>query len=80
MTMRLLPELASHHAVSIPELLVSRMKGKHGNTSGSSVILFHWSPHRGCAWAGKDSEVTRRIFNHGVTALRALAAKQGWRN
>ncbi len=26
----------------------------------------------------KDSEVTRRIFNHGVTALRALAAKQGW--
>ena len=26
----------------------------------------------------KDSEVTRRIFNHGVTALRALATKQGW--
>lgn len=55
------------------------MKGKHGNTSGSSVILFHWSP---LPWLRtgpiKDSEVTRRIFNHGVTALRALAAKQGW--
>ncbi|XNM54284.1 citrate lyase holo-[acyl-carrier protein] synthase [Escherichia coli] len=34
--------------------------------------------YRGCAWSIKDSEVTRRIFNHGVTALRALAAKQGW--
>lgn len=39
--MHLLPELASHHAVSIPELLVSRDEGKHGNTPGSSAILFH---------------------------------------
>ena len=43
--MHLLPELASHHAVSIPELLVSRdEREKHGNTPGSSAILFHWSP------------------------------------
>lgn len=42
--MHLLPELASHHAVSIPELLVSRDENKHGNTHGSSAILFHWSP------------------------------------
>ncbi|STI87626.1 apo-citrate lyase phosphoribosyl-dephospho-CoA transferase [Escherichia coli] len=55
------------------------MKGKHGNTSGSSAILFHWSSFTVVAPGPiKDSEVTRRIFNHGVTALRALAAKQGW--
>ncbi len=43
--MHLLPELASHHAVSIPELLVSRdEEASTGNTSGSSAILFHWSP------------------------------------
>ena len=39
--MHLLPELASHHAVSIPELLVSRDERQHGNTPGSSAILFH---------------------------------------
>lgn len=61
-----------------PSCSSAGMKGKHGNTSGSSAILFHWSLYRGCAWPIKDSEVTRRIFNHGVTALRALAAKQGW--
>lgn len=62
-----------------PSCSSAGMKGKHGNTSGSSAILFHWSP---LPWLRlgpiKDSEVTRRIFNHGVTALRALAAKQGW--
>ncbi len=79
--MHLLPELASHHAVSIPELLVSRDENKHGNTSGSSAILFPLVSFTVVAPGPiKDSEVTRRIFNHGVTALRALAAKQGWRN
>lgn len=77
--MHLLPELASHHAVSIPELLVSRDERQARQHARSSAILFHWSP---LPWLRlgpiKDSEVTRRIFNHGVTALRALAAKQGW--
>ncbi|VCY81449.1 Apo-citrate lyase phosphoribosyl-dephospho-CoA transferase [Escherichia coli] len=41
--MLLLPELASHHAVSIPELLVSRDETSTA-TRGSSAILFHWSP------------------------------------
>lgn len=76
--MHLLPELASHHAVSIPELLVSRDERQARQHARSSAILFHWSLYRGCARPIKDSEVTRRIFNHGVTALRALAAKQGW--
>lgn len=62
-----------------PSCSSAGMKGKHGNTPGSSAILFHWSP---LPWLRlgpiKDSEVTRRIFNHGVTALRALATKQGW--
>ena len=64
--MHLLPELASHHAVSIPELLVSRderQARQHVWLKRHPVPLV---------------EVTRRIFNHGVTALRALAAKQGW--
>ena len=42
--MHLLPELASHHAVQFPSCSSAGMKGKHGNTSGSSAILFHWSP------------------------------------
>lgn len=61
-----------------PSCSSAGMKGKHGNTSGSSAILFHWSPLPWLRSPIKDSEVTRRIFNHGVTALRALAAKQGW--
>lgn len=77
--MHLLPELASHHAVSIPELLVSRDERQARQHARSSAILFHWSPLPWLRqWPIKDSEVTRRIFNHGVTALRALAAKQGW--
>ncbi len=61
-----------------PSCSSAGMKG-HGNTPGLGAILFHWSP---LPWLRlgqlKTAEVTRRIFNHGVTALRALAAKQGW--
>lgn len=42
--MHLLPELASHHAVSIPELLVSRDERQARQHARSSAILFHWSP------------------------------------
>ncbi|GHL76853.1 hypothetical protein ECZU34_46010 [Escherichia coli] len=76
--MHLLPELASHHAVSIPELLVSRderQARQHVWLKRHPVPLVSFTVVAGPI---KDSEVTRRIFNHGVTALRALAAKQGW--
>ncbi len=54
------------------------MKGKHGNTSGQRHPVPLVSFTVVAPGPIKDSEVTRRIFNHGVTALRALAAKQGW--
>ena len=77
--MHLLPELASHHAVSIPELLVSRderQARQHAWLKRHPVPLISFTVV--APGPIKDSEVTRRIFNHGVTALRALAAKQGW--
>ena len=77
--MHLLPELASHHAVSIPELLVSRderQARQHAWLKRHPVPLVSFTVV--APGPIKDSEVTRRIFNHGVTALRALAAKQGW--
>lgn len=77
--MHLLPELASHHAVSIPELLVSRderQARQHVWLKRHPVPLVSFTVV--APGPIKDSEVTRRIFNHGVTALRALAAKQGW--
>ncbi len=76
--MHLLPELASHHAVSIPELLVSRderQARQHVWLKRHPVPLVSFTVV--APGPIKDSEVTRRIFNHGVTALRALAAKQG---
>lgn len=77
--MHLLPELASHHAVSIPELLVSRderQARQHAWLKRHPVPLVSFTVV--APGPIKDSEVTRRIFNHGVTALCALAAKQGW--
>ena len=77
--MHLLPKLASHHAVSIPELLVSRderQARQHAWLKRHPVPLVSFTVV--APGPIKDSEVTRRIFNHGVTALRALAAKQGW--
>ena len=77
--MHLLPEFASHHAVSIPELLVSRderQARQHVWLKRHPVPLVSFTVV--APGPIKDSEVTRRIFNHGVTALRALAAKQGW--
>ncbi|WP_187642143.1 citrate lyase holo-[acyl-carrier protein] synthase, partial [Escherichia coli] len=73
------PEFASHHAVSIPELLVSRderQARQHAWLKRHPVPLVSFTVV--APGPIKDSEVTRRIFNHGVTALRALATKQGW--
>ncbi len=77
--MHLLPELASHHAVSFPELLVSRderQARQHAWLKHHPVPLVSFTVV--APGPIKDSEVTRRIFNHRVTALRALATKQGW--
>ncbi|CBG87404.1 citrate lyase holo-[acyl-carrier protein] synthase [Citrobacter rodentium] len=77
--MHLLPEQASRHAVSIPELLASRDERqarqnvwlKRHPTPLVSFTVVAPGPI-------KDSALTRRIFNHGVTALRALAENSGW--
>lgn len=72
--MHLLPELATQHAVSIPELLASRDKRQARQQdwltrhSGPLVSFTVVAPG-----PIKDSALTRRIFNHGVTALLALA-------
>lgn len=75
--MHLLPELASQHAVSIPELLISRderQARQHAWLKRHPVPLVSFTVV--APGPIKDSEVTRRIFNHGVTALHALAANR----
>lgn len=61
-----------------PSCSSAGMKGKHGNTPAQAPSCSTGPFTVVAPWPIKDSEVTRRIFNHGVTALRALAAKQGW--
>lgn len=85
--MHLLPELATQHAVSIPELLASRderqARQQDWLTRHSAPLVSFTVVAPGPI---KDSELTRRIFNHGVTALLALAeqsaglsgSKQRW--
>lgn len=76
--MHLLPGLASHRVVSVPELLVSRDERqarqyvwlKHHPVPLISFTVVAPGPI-------KDNEVAYRIFNRGVTVLRALATKQG---
>lgn len=77
--MLLLPELATYHEVSIPELLASRderQARQRAWLAGYTVPLISFT----VVVPGpiKDSELTRRIFNHGVTALLALAREQAW--
>lgn len=85
--MHLLPEYATQHAVSIPELLASRderqARQQDWLTRHSAPLISFTVVAPGPI---KDSELTRRIFNHGVTALLALAeqsarivrSKQRW--
>ena len=72
--MHLLPEYATQHAVSIPELLASRderqARQQEWLTRHSAPLVSFTVVAPGPI---KDSELTRRIFNHGVTALLALA-------
>lgn len=75
--MHLLPEQATRHAVSIPELLVSRDERQ---ARQHAWLTRHLTPLVSFTVVApgpiKDSELTRRIFNHGVTALLAVAKKQ----
>ena len=77
--MHLLPELATQHAVSIPELLASRderqARQQDWLTRHSAPLVSFTVVAPGPI---KDSELTRRIFNHGVTALLALAEQSAW--
>ncbi|MGB7800992.1 citrate lyase holo-[acyl-carrier protein] synthase [Buttiauxella sp.] len=77
--MHLLPEHATQHAVSIPELLTSRDERQARQltclASHSSPLISYTVVAPGSI---KDSELTRRIFNHGMTALLELAEKSSW--
>ena len=77
--MHLLPEQATRHAVSIPELLVSRdarQARQHVWLARHPIPLVSFTVV--APGPIKDSELTRRLFNHGVTALRTLAAQADW--
>lgn len=74
------PELATSHAVSLPELLSSRecrqarqqaWLARH--PSATLVVLTLVVPG-----AVKDSPMTRRVFNLGRQALQQMYRQQGW--
>ncbi|WP_045441019.1 citrate lyase holo-[acyl-carrier protein] synthase [Citrobacter sp. S-77] len=77
--MHLLPELATRNAVSIPELLTSRDERQ---ARQHAWLARHRAPLVSFTVVApgpiKDSELTRQIFNHGMTALLTLAEKSAW--
>ena len=77
--MHLLLEHATCHAVSIPELLASRDERQ---ARQHAWLTRHCAPLVSFTVVApgpiKDSELTRRIFNHGITALLTLAEQSGW--
>lgn len=77
--MHVLPEQATHATVSIPELLASRDERQARQQAWlarhrASLISFTVV----APGPVKDSALTRRIFNHGMTALLALAEQSAW--
>lgn len=77
--MHLLPEQATRHAVSIDELLTSRderQARQHAWLTRHPIPLVSFTVV--APGPIKDSDLTRRIFNHGATALRMLAEKMDW--
>jgi holo-ACP synthase CitX len=78
--MRLDPAAASHSPVTLTGLLTGRDRrqlrqqawlARHGAALISFTVV--------APGAVKDSELTRRIFNYGVSALQKLAAQSSWR-
>lgn len=77
--MYLFPDKASHRAVSVPELLASRderQARQNAWLAGYRAPLISFTVV--APGPVKDSELTRRIFNHGVSALHMLAKRSGW--
>lgn len=77
--MYLFPDKASHHAITIPELLASRDERQSRQNAwlgGYRVPLISFTVV--APGPVKDSAITRRIFNHGVLALNTLAKGAGW--
>ncbi|HFZ8993755.1 TPA: citrate lyase holo-[acyl-carrier protein] synthase [Citrobacter freundii] len=77
--MHLLPDQASYQPVSVPELLASRderQARQHAWLIRHQISLVSFTVV--VPGPVKDSELTRRIFNHGVTALHTLAKGSGW--
>lgn len=77
--MHLRPVRVIRHAVSVPELLVSRDERQ---ARQRAWLAWHHTPLISFTVVApgpiKDSLLTRRIFNHGVTALHALLEQSGW--
>ncbi|RJT19127.1 citrate lyase holo-[acyl-carrier protein] synthase [Buttiauxella izardii] len=70
---------ATHAVVTVPEILASRdarqmrqqsWLERHGVTLVSFTVV--------ASGPVKDSELTRRIFNHGLRELRHMAELSGW--
>ncbi len=77
--MHLPPEKATDRAVSIPALLASRderQARQNAWLAGHRLPLISFTVV--APGPVKDSELTRRIFNHGVAALHGLAKKSDW--
>ncbi|MTH44871.1 citrate lyase holo-[acyl-carrier protein] synthase [Intestinirhabdus alba] len=78
--MHLLPEQATRRAVAIPDLLTSRDERQ---ARQQAWLMRHAVPLVSFTVVApgpvKDSELTRRIFNHGVKALLELTEKRAWR-
>lgn len=77
--MPLLPEKAAGYAVSLPELLA----GRDERQSRQKIWLARYrmpliSFTVVAPGPVKDSELSIRIFNHGVKALHILTEKAGW--
>lgn len=77
--MTLLPDLATSHTVTLPELLLSRECRQSRQTA--------WLARHTCTLISftvvapgpvKDSPLTRRLFNAGIGALNQLAQRQAW--
>lgn len=70
---------ASHRAITLPELLASRdarqARQQQWQTKYASSLISFTTVTPGPV---KDSELSRRIFNHGIRSLRQRLAASGW--
>ncbi|HEY3984541.1 citrate lyase holo-[acyl-carrier protein] synthase [Cedecea sp.] len=70
---------ATHRVIALPELLAGRDARQ---AKQQAWLARHSAPLISFTVVSpgpiKDSELTRRIFNHGIRALRLLAEASGW--